>query len=278
MNGRTLYETYVNSLGSSECKPVSKVQFGLIVSRVFDNIRTSLTHGNRTYQGIRRNVSEDRKCERKDINAIAEECGFYKTTTDENLRYAISTGECINNNEVLKVVELETNGLWHVLVSGHVVDLNILGLQNIKSDTYLNVQIIFNTVKKTKLCRGRTAQKGEQSTNFRIVQEWNKCHESTGELRLSSRKCNKLLSFTALSEACPACYLIKRCEKNEPKKACSDDDMLNKLFPGAGEQMIEHLREQSRRCRYTKDPRGYRWEKETIRIALSLWNRSPEVS
>ena len=62
------------------------------------------------------------------------------------------------------------------------------------------------------------------------------------------------------------------------KEPISDEDMFQQLFSGASEQMLNHLREQIKSYKLKKDPRANRWDRDTISLALPLWNRSPQVT
>ena len=201
---------------------------------------------------------------------IAEEYGFFNMKSNKNVKYAVPSGDCISQNDVLKIIEIQEDMSWRLIISGHEVDPNIIGLQNVLCKTKVEVRILFNTVKQACICRGKKLENDQRSSQYRVVQEWNVCDETTIETRISSRKCHKVLSFTAISEVCPICSATRDYVQGEQTEAMSDEEMFNKLFPDASESMMNHLRDQSKRCKYNKDPRGHRWDKETIRIALSL--------
>lgn len=194
----------------------------------------------------------------------------------ESFNHAISTEHCINGNEVYKIIEINPDRSWKMMISRHQIDPVIIGLQNITANSLKNVNIIFNTVKQSTICRGKPAEKEQRSTQFRLLQEWNLQDSPNIERRVSSKKCNGILSFTALSDVCPTC--IHSREKGNKEPVIPDETIMTILFPNATEEMINHLKEQSKLCKSNKDLRGNKWERETIRIALRLWNRSPQVS
>ena len=275
-----MYDNYVRCLAdySSDHKPVSKISFSKIMQRVFKTLELSQTHGIRMYKGIKLNIPDNRNCTIEDLKAIACAYEFFDMKGTGMLKFGIGSGYCVNNNEVLKIIEIDDDKKWKFIVSGHEVESSIIGMpQCITCESYLNAKIIFNTVKQAKVCMGREVEKDKRSSRFRIVQEWNVRDANTTKIRSTSRNCQRVLLFSAISEACPNCYNTKDYVSIKQKDKLSDDEMFNKLFPGACDTMRKHLHEQSQRCRNDKDPRCHRWDKETIRIALSLWNRSPQV-
>ena len=130
-------------------------------------------------------------------------------------------------------------------------------------------------VKQAKVCIGREVEKYKRWSRFRIVQEWNVRDENTTKMRSTSRNCQRVLLFSAISEACPNCYNTKDYVPSKQKDKLSDDEMANELFPGACDTMKKHLHEQNAetikilvaiggtmrlyelRCLYGTDPHGY---------------------
>ena len=58
---------------------------------------------------------------------------------------------------------------------GKEIDPSIIGHNGITCNTIVSVKILFNTLKQTKLCNGKTAEPGHKSSKFRILQEWSIC-------------------------------------------------------------------------------------------------------
>ena len=69
--------------------------------------------------------------------------------------------------------------------------------------------------------------------------------ENTTKMRSTPRICQRVLLFSAISEACPNCYNTKDYVPSKQKDKLSDDEMFNKLFPGACDTMRKHLHEQT---------------------------------
>ena len=276
--GNDLYDEYVNSLKASsyDIEPTSKPQFSMIVSRIFKNVRVSAVHGYRVYKGLRRYDTEDKECEIDDIKIIGEKHDFICMNSKEILKYALSTGHCINGNEVLKIIEIDNDRSWKFMISGQEVEPDIIGLNNITANTVKQVNTIFNTVKQTTICRGKKVEKEKKSTQFRLLQEWSVNGSCSIERRVSSRKCKRILNFTARSSVCPTC--MKSGEKGHHASGITEEKILSQLFPNASDETLNHLKEQSKICQLRKDPKGNRRERDTIRIALNLRNRSPQVS
>ena len=280
--GNDLYDEYVNSLKAScnETNPICKTQFSTVVSRIFKNVTLSLTRGYRVYKGLRRYDSEDKECELDDIKMIAEKHEFVCMNSKEILKFAQPTGHCINGNEVFKTIEINNDRSWKFVISGQEIEPVLIGLDTITANTVKQVNIIFNTVKQCSICRGKEAEKEQKSTQFRLLQEWGLNDSCSIERRVSSRKCNRILNFNARSSVCPTCK--KSGEKGHHASGnteeITEEKMISQLFPNASDEMINHLKEQSKICQSTKDPRGNRWERDTIRIALNMWNRSPQVT
>ena len=275
-----MYDNYVQCLAdySSDHRPVSKISFSKIMQRVFKTLQLSQTHGIRMYRGIKINIPDKRNCKMDDIKAIADVYGFFDMKANDKLKFGIGSGYCVNKNEVLKIIEIYDDKKWKFIVAGHEVEPDVIGMpQSVTCETYLNAKIIFNTVKQAQICIGREEEKNKRSSRFRIVQEWNVSDENIVKVRSTSRKCQRVLLFSAISEACPNCYNTKDYVPSKHKDTRSDDEMFNKLFPGACDTMRKHLQDQSKCCRNNKDPCCHSRDQETIRIAMPLWNRSPQV-
>ena len=280
INGKDMYDTYLESIKVSACesKPVTKSQFSMIISRVFKNVHISTVHGYRVYKGIKKYDFDNENSDPIYIQNVAEQQGFFRMNSKDSLKFAISSGHCISHADICKIIEINSDSSWKLFISEHEVDPKIIGLQNITCNTCSNVKTLFNTVKQASICRGKPAKKDQRSSKYRIIQEWNICGQERIECRISSRKCQHFLSFMALSDVCPVCSSSRDSIESGSKESISDEEMFQQLFPGASEQMLNHFREQSKRCKLKKDPRANRWERDTISLALSLWNRSPQVT
>ena len=151
---------------SSDIKPIPKTQFSTIIPRLFNTVTVCKVHGYRVYKGLKYNDIEDKNCEPEDIKNIAEEHGFICISSKGTLKYAVSTGHYINGNEIYKTIEIHPDRSWNIVISGHEIDPVIIGLQNMRASTLKNVKIMFNTVKKAPICKGKPAEKDQQSTQF----------------------------------------------------------------------------------------------------------------
>lgn len=263
-----------------ESRVMSKPQMGSIVSKIFKNVTIGLHSGHHIYKGIEINLNEDKNCDLKYIATVAAENGYFLMNDNGTSKYALSSGYCINNNEVLKILEIEKNRNWKFSMCGKEIDPSIIGLSGITCNTVLSVNILFNTIKQTKLCKGKTAEAGQNSTRFRIVQEWSACgDENSNEARISSRNCQRVVSFVDYAGACHACANIRKPVANEKdvETDVQDNDLLDQLFPGANQQMLNIIKQQSHICKSNKDPRSRRWDKDILQVSLTLWNRSPQA-
>ena len=68
ISAKALYDNYLEKLTdySNDCKPISKTQMALIVPRLFKSIQVVRLQGYRVFKGLRENIANTEKCDRKD--------------------------------------------------------------------------------------------------------------------------------------------------------------------------------------------------------------------
>lgn len=158
ISAREVYQSYRDSMPHlTESKLLSKQQVAIIVPQIFPNITIKKTKdGCFMYQGLRQNFLEDKSCDLKDIDNIAQKSTFFRIPSGTDIiKYGFMTGFHVNKNELMKVLEFRPDRNWNFFVGERPVDLSTIGLSDITCGSYQSVEIIFHTVGIAKLCKGK---------------------------------------------------------------------------------------------------------------------------
>lgn len=170
VSAKELYDLYADTFGrSSETKILSKQQIGFIVPKIFKTVKVVRnSDGFHAYQGLRLNFLHDKECDLNEINALANENGFFKmNTAGDFCKYGFMTGQTVNKIELMKIIEFKCDKTFTLYIAGREVDVGDIGLTNMTTDTYLSVKSIFNTVKQARLCRGKTVN-SKQGSDLKV--------------------------------------------------------------------------------------------------------------
>ena len=137
ISAKALYDIYLEKLTaySIHCKPISKTQLVLIVPRLFKSVQVVYLQGYRVYKGLKENFNCTEKCDENDIKTIAEEYDFFNMNSNKDVKYAFPSGDCISQNDVLKITEIKEDMSWRLVISGHEVDPKFIGLENVMCKT-----------------------------------------------------------------------------------------------------------------------------------------------
>lgn len=261
-----------------------KKTVGMLVPKLFDKVSVVHQNGPSKYRGLRQRFDNPEVCTPDNVNEIAHKHGFVKLTEgDCHVKYMIYSGYTVNNQKQTKSVCINRDQTPTVCVGENHVLLNDLGLGGLKINTLEDAQILFNTVKQTRVCLGKVVHKDIKGTRKHILQYWTKSgDENQIEYRLSSRKCKGVVNFTAYGSTCSSCKNQSLCQEQpcnvQPFDTTNKLPVLKSLFPGCSELMLKLLTAQSNICNeLEKDPRRRRWDKEVVQVCLTLWNRSPQA-
>ena len=260
---------------------LSKKQVGQIVLNIFNKVKIVQHKGSSRYKGLRLNFMKEQPCTTEALKKVASEYGFFQLNDNgSTVQYAHLTGYHVNRNQQMKTITINNDNSFKVSVGGIPIDLSILGLNDIILSNVTDARIIFNTVKQSNPCMGKSVNSKLNTTKFSAVQEWSrKDDENSCEIRLTSGKCHGIVPFTFYSNSCYKCQQQSFTEhkKTSENNTVTKEELIKTLFPGASEIMTNLLTIQSNICESSKDARGRRWSKDIIQVALTFWNRSPQA-
>ena len=223
---------------------------------------------------------------------------FYVTKSDEHVQM-VMLGEEINGNKLVKTVTFQTNGTWELNVGETNIKLEEYCIGNTFELTRASVHNVCSIVYKIRPCMGILEPEKHVIKDKSLVIEY---VGERKEKRYKVLSCQRVLTFLQKTQSsCGNCRNYVRFGKEnvaphgdvvsmsnecEPEKPSDDnsvvltnenhEDMraiLESLLPGASGNMLNLLLNQKQNL--TRDPKGRRWDKNTLSLCLSLWCRSP---
>ena len=135
---------------------------------------------------------------------------FFTMTTrsceSNTVKFGFATGLCANRNEILKVIEIQPDGTYELSVGGRTVNKTVIGMGGVTLDTYTNIKMVFNTLRRCTVCQGKTSKSKKDVTRYGVVQEWSKKgQEDDIQLRLTGRTCQAVVPFSVNWNNCKSC-------------------------------------------------------------------------
>ena len=238
-----------------------------------------------------------------DIQTLLPEDYFVISKTQTSMKIGHFTGEIINGSKIMIEIQLESDGGISLLVMGKKIGLEKIGLQEKFSMTINSVESLFKLIKQLRYCSGVNSV--EQDLPHFEEQVCLVGDENSEQIRFRAKTCCKVLPFknsNAASLCCGNCKKLKtkiqtreqKCdidEKNNNGINLNDNnthenevilgetdhndlsDILTKIFPDCSMKMQTFLL--SQKMALERNPNGRRWNKEIIRLCLTLYCRSP---
>lgn len=296
-------------------KSISPVGLGRLMIKLYPEVKSKqerlISEWNkreRVFHGVQWRV-EDNACsfEFLDILKYTETC-FLIHKTHEEITVGMFTGDILNGNRLIAEIKFRINLKWSVSVCGKAIDLEKIGLTNNFLITKGSIHGIIDTVKKFRYCKGIQDSENVALNEQDFVKEvWSKSENENYCISLvRSRNCIVALNYTSLHTTCLSClklvkhkkiiatdHLLKNKEKenefdqpNNSSKEGPENEIilsqndhedfsaiLQQVIPDCPERLKTFLT--SQRDAGLRKSTGRRWNKEIIRLCLTLWCRSP---
>ena len=151
----------------------------------------------------------------------------------------MESGLQINGFEIVKKLVFMVGGQWKLSVGKKQVDLNLIGLEGTSACDENSVSIIFETVKKARLCQGKPVGDKVSRTSHDSVDNWSTIgDENSEELRVRSSHCHGVVPFSAcvnICRPCQNCCLESQTNQTAPKVSNEDNSPnIMKLIDNLG--------------------------------------------
>ena len=208
---------------------------------------------------------------------------FIMSQTVNFLKLGYFTGEVVNGQKVLCEIKLFSDQTWNFSLMGQIINP-----ESVNVDEKYTINSVFDTIRNFRYCEGV----GEVSeTSHSYFQE---CVKET--IRYRSRECHKLLPFKLSKKQSKICGHCKKLVKHRSVDATgtkiesdgggesqtitlNEEDhkdlsvIFQNIFPQCDEKMKTFLLSQKQAME--RHPNGRRWDRDIIRLCLTLWCRSP---
>lgn len=191
-----------------------------------------------------------------------------------------------------KIVFHDCN-VWCLEIAGKTCNLIDFQIQNTFEFTQMSVNLVCNIVKGLKLCTGLPQNKEMTLINngYIIREKWTDRKSNTYDIHRSIQ-CSRILKLTQSSSVCIKCRkLVMHHAKNtqdnkeniyeENGVELSEDDnddfnqILQDIIPHANKELLDLITSQKENLE--RNPKQRRWDKEVIRLCLSIWIRSKKA-
>lgn len=287
----------------SEMENITSAAVGNVMKKLFKNIEIKSVRSKdnwcqrtQRYYGCtwKETHTFENNIEFNDVPTVIPENYFVISKTPFSIQIGHFTGEIVNGNKVLIEIELKVTGELSVSIMGTILDLENIGVKrHLKSITTDSIKTIFEFVNNFRFCNGVKNVENINSPSYEenVCQQGN---ENSMEVRFRSKTCQKVLPFTTsnvVSSVCKNCKKLKvkpvksvniteteLSEKENEITLCesNNEDMteiLNRIFPECPVKMRTFLLNQ--KMALERNPHGRRWDKDVIRVCLTLYCRSP---
>ncbi|CAG2206495.1 unnamed protein product [Mytilus edulis] len=214
----------------------------------------------------------------------------------------------INGLKVLTEAQLKLDQTWTLMVMGKKIDPVSLGV-----DKTFNLPSCFEIIRQLRYCNGvEEVDESMQNKDFLKEHVSKLFDENSEQIRYRSKLCQKVLPFKKSHKASASCVHCKCLEKavivknfqleettkkplnenlNSTNATCirsnTDQDVilstednndmseiLTKIFPECSDKMKLFL--MSQKMAIERNPHGRRWNRDIVRLCLTLWCRSPK--
>ena len=294
VSSKDLYDGYVTNHPNE--KPLSKAAVGQIMPLLFD-IKVVHVNGPSRYSGIRRRFNTSEPIDINKVTEIAENCKFIKMKESSNsVSYSCYSDYKVNSHDYMKTVTVDvTTRDIDLTLGGKSVPLQDICLTGVKVNDHVDTELVFNTVRKSRVCCGKPVESKQKAPKNSLVQGWLVPGDENQQMRVTARNCQVIAAFTSFSSVCKNCQRqdvnntnqtkqrqeVNKTHQTKPKTIeCDDKQVLASLFPSANELTLKFLKAQSEVCKGVSsnaDPRSRKWDNEIIQVCLAMWNRSPQT-
>lgn len=248
----------------------------------------------KVYYGLAWKISVSKNDEFKfqHISNMIQENTILISKTDHAITLGHFNGCLVNGNRILTELTFHSSGIWNVTISGKKVFLDDLKISDTFELSKESVQCIIDLAKNFKICSGVE----ESEINNIIDLPENALRENRADtshdsvFKYRSKNCKCVVPFQSKLNVCTVCRKFKKqnndndFENNNKtlQKPCNDLPVYNnnllqskQFLCGFPEKAQSFLLSQTQFVNL--NPHARRWDKDIIRMCLSIYCRSPRA-
>lgn len=236
----------------------------------------------------------------KNISSFLPDDFFVISKINSVVKLGYFTPRVVNGNRTLLHITL-SKGRWSLWMNEKEVSLQNIGIRNDFTFSQSNIEMVLNTVKILKFCNGFDSNELQSQDDSLFYKEHMSLagDENSLTIRIRAHKCLGIVPNKSLKLICQKCkYYLKRSNKNNKDSSITGNffekepapdqnnqiileendhedlsDIFHKLFPECNAKMSEFL--MSQKMALERNKHGRRWNKDIVRLCLTLWCRSP---
>ena len=286
VDGEHLYHMYTEEGGNS-----SKHEFSSILRTSYPSVnikRGWSKYARRTgacYHGIKLQDKNSQQ-EQNNFSSFSQYLPnnfFVTNSTEFEYHAAMFCTQSVNGNKILKEVVFRVNGKWSLEVAGKPVDLEKNKIDNSFNYTSNSIRTICEIVNKIRLCNGinKSCYESLEHNNYFLHEKWSD-FDKPAINTYRSLQCSRIVPLTSLGSVCVKCRYCLYFHSNKKRESqktveLSEDDskefekILNEVMPNADKNLISLI--QSQKENLSCNPRQRRWNKDILRLCLTIWSR-----
>jgi len=279
-----------------KCNPsVTNFAVGNVIGKLFKNVKTKSGRARenwckitKRYYGLTwKKESSNSEVQFQHIPNLIPDGYFVISKSPISVQIGHFTGTIVNGSKVMIELELKLNGDIKLIFMRKEIDLEKIGIQKQIQFTTNGIESLFNIISELSYCVG--VKTLEQDLPHFQEQVSSIGDENSDQIRYRSQKCLQILPFKTSNAASPFCYNCKKLktkvDKNNTETSNADEvilgdsdhndlsEIFNRIFPDCSPKMQTFLA--SQKMALERHPFGRRWNKEVIRLCLTLYCRSP---
>ena len=256
------------------------------------------------YCGIRWKSLEQSTCSLSDIKSLLGVDFFLIHESERNVKVGHHNGYLVNGLKMLTEVIFHADGYLEVVVCNKSINTNEIQLKNEFMFNSKSISGLLDGIRNVKLCEGFVPVKNSKYLitlpEGALQEQWT---DKDGKImiKIKSTACKQLLPFTSTKLVCDMCCSISnQCFpnldlmkpdntssisiQNQPSNSHviltenSHKDMmevLNYVLPQVPDRMATFIKSQTDSV--STSPMARRWNKDILRMCLSLYCRSPKA-
>lgn len=222
---------------------------------------------------------------------------FIMSKLTATVKIGFLNGYSINSTKVMSEIYLHNTGTFEVFIANTEINLKHLKINNKYNIDEESIKSVLNSVRSIILCGGANVHDvPEEKLRKGLKEQWRDKHGSECTV-LRSSKCLRVIQFLSASQTCLECrrlshkpspsgntFIDTAVTENEMENGndilltnCDHSDMatvFNKVLKSeVPEKMMEFFVSQAESLKV--NPKGRRWNKDIIRMCLTLYCRSP---
>ena len=213
----------------------------------------------------------------------------------EELKCFVETDCSINGHQVVKKITFHNSGKWELKIGDKIIDLEKVYVASTFLPNKRGIDTVITAVDKMVLCEGIAVTQNVVMSRFHVLEMYKSTNAQSR--RLKTMLCHQVTPITSETHTCEKCRKMTiqsgsiqgphsssadhsnstsstdQTSTCDSKKVTTKDEIL-KMFPGATEEMLEMLLNQSQNS--IRDPKGRRWTPGLLSVCLKWYCRSPQ--